>query len=102
MMTILLTPLKLIGQILLLPLILVLTVISVLAEIVLNLGAYVVGPFVFLILGGIIYTVYKQIWFHTGMLTAIEVGTLFLYSATGFIVITVKEVRDWMVGMLMG
>lgn len=54
MMTILLTPIKMIGKIILLLFILPFIVIRVLTKIALNLSVYAVAPFVFLIFGGII------------------------------------------------
>lgn len=54
MMTILLTPIKMVGKIILLLFILPFIVIRVLTKIALNLSAYAVDPFVFLIFGGII------------------------------------------------
>lgn len=54
MMTILLTPIKMIGKIILLLFILPFIVIRVLTKIALNLSAYAVAPFFFLIFEGII------------------------------------------------
>ena len=81
-------------KILVLPLILLLTLITFFANMVLNLGAYVLGPLMTLIFCIIIYTVWKHTWFHTGMLSAIEAGIASVYFGAAWVMCIFEDWRN--------
>lgn len=97
-MTMVLTPVKVIMKFLLMPVILLLTMVTLLAKMVLTLGAYIVGPFMFFVFGCAVWTVYKHIWYQTGMLAAIELLTIVLYYGAA----TVEDIRDGLLDFVRG
>lgn len=101
-MTMVLTPVKLIMKLLLMPVILILTVVTLLAKMVLTLGAYIVGPFMFFVFGCAVWTVYKHIWYQTGMLATIELLTIVLYYGVATVVFVVEDIRDSMITFVRG
>lgn len=101
-MTMVLTPVKFILKLFFLPVILILTLVTMLAKGVLMLGAYIVGPFMFFVFGCAIWTVYKHIWYQTGMLVAIELLTLMLYYGAATVIFVVEDIRDGMLGFVRG
>lgn len=84
------------------PVILILTVVTLLAKMVLTLGAYIVGPFMFFVFGCAVWTVYKHIWYQTGMLAAIELLTIVLYYGAATVVFVVEDIRDSMITFVRG
>lgn len=101
-MTMLFTPVRFIMKLLFLPVILVLTLVTAFAKVVLTVGAYVVGPFMFFVFGCAIWTVYKQIWYQTGMLVVIELLALALYYGAATVVFVVEDIRDGLLGYVRG
>lgn len=101
-MTMVLTPVKLIMKLFLMPVILILTVVTLLAKMVLTLGAYIIGPFMFFVFGCAVWTIYKHIWYQTGMLAAIELLTIVLYYGAATVVFVVEDIRDSMITFVRG
>ena len=101
-MTMVLTPVKLIMKLFLMPVILILTMVTLLAKMVLTLGAYIVGPFMFFVFGCALWTVYKHIWYQTGMLAAIELLTIVLYYGAATVVFVVEDIRDGLLDFVRG
>lgn len=101
-MTMVLTPVKFILKVLFLPVILILTLVTTLAKMILTLGAYIVGPFMFFVFGCAVWTIYKHIWYQTGMLAVIELLTLALYYGAATVVFVVEDIRDGMIGFVRG
>ena len=99
-MTMVLTPVKVIMKFLLMPVILLLTMVTLLAKMVLTLGAYIVGPFMFFVFGCAVWTVYKHFWYQTGMLAAIELLTIVLYYGAATVIFVVEDIRDGLLGFL--
>ncbi len=101
-MTMVLTPVKLIMKLFLMPVILFLTMVTLLAKMVLTLGAYIVGPFMFFVFGCAVWTVYKHFWYQTGMLAAIELLTIVLYYGAATVVFVVEDIRDGLLDFVRG
>lgn len=101
-MTMVLTPVKVIMKFLLMPVILLLTMVTLLAKMVLTLGAYIVGPFMFFVFGCAVWTVYKHIWHQTGMLAAIELLTIMLYYGAATVIFVVEDIRDGLLDFVRG
>ena len=101
-MTMVLTPVKVIMKFLLMPVILLLTMVTLLAKMVLTLGAYIVGPFMFFVFGCAVWTVYKHFWYQTGMLAAIELLTIVLYYGAATVVFVVEDIRDGLLDFVRG
>lgn len=101
-MTMVLTPVKLIMKLFLMPVILILTMVTLLAKMVLSLGAYIVGPFMFFVFGCAVWTVYKHFWYQTGMLAAIELLTIVLYYGAATVVFVVEDIRDGLLDFVRG
>ena len=101
-MTMVLTPVKLIMKLFLMPVILFLTMVTLLAKMVLTLGAYIVGPFMFFVFGCAVWTVYKHFWYQTGMLAAIELLTNVLYYGAATVVFVVEDIRDGLLDFVRG
>ena len=102
MMTMVMTPVKFLLKLFFLPVILILTAVTLLAKMVLMVGAYVVGPFVFFVFGCAVWTVYKQIWYQTGMLATIELLTLALYYGAATVIFVVEDIRDDLLAFVRG
>lgn len=100
-MTLVMVPVKMILKLLLLPVVAVLTLVYWLAYALINVGAYVVGPILFLIMGIIIYTVFKHAWYHTGLLSLIEGGIVVCYFGAVWIMATIQDLRDVILGFVM-
>ena len=101
-MTMVLTPVKLIMKLFLMPVILFLTMVTLLAKMVLTLGAYIVGPFMFFVFGCAVWTVYKHFWYQTGMLAAIELLTIVLYYGAATVIFVVEDIRDGLLDFVRG
>ena len=101
-MTMVLTPVKVIMKFLLMPVILLLTMVTLLAKMVLTLGAYIVGPFMFFVFGCAVWTVYKHIWYQTGMFAAIELLTIVLYYGAATVIFVVEDIRDGLLDFVRG
>lgn len=88
---------KMIMKVLLFPLIAVLWVVDVLANLLLTLGSYVLGPLMFFILCCGIYTVVKQLWDQTLLLTLMEGFCVLVFFGTGWFIIMLEDVKEKLV-----
>ena len=88
---------KMIMRVVLLPLIAVLWVVDVLANLLLTLGSYVIGPLMFFILCCGIYTVVKQLWNQTLLLILMEGFCVLVFFGTGWFMIMLEDVKEKLV-----
>lgn len=88
---------KMIMKVVLLPLIAVLWVVDVLANLILTLGSYVIGPLMFFILCCGIYTVVKQLWNQTLLLSLMEGFCVLVFFGAGWFIILMEDVKEKLV-----
>lgn len=88
---------KMIMRVVLLPLIAVLWVVDVLANLLLTLGSYVIGALMFFILCCGIYTVVKQLWNQTLLLILMEGFCVLVFFGTGWFIIMLEDVKEKLV-----
>ena len=88
---------KRIMKVVLLPLIAVLWVVDVLANLILTLGSYVIGPLMFFILCCGIYTVVKQLWNQTLLLALMEGFCVLVFFGAGWFIILMEDVKEKLV-----
>ena len=85
---------KLILKVALLPVIAVLWVVDLLANMLLTVGSYVLGPLMFFILFCCIYTVVKQLWNQTLLLALIEGFCVLVFFGAGWFIIMLEDVKE--------
>lgn len=85
---------KMILKVALLPVIAVLWVADLLANILLTVGSYVLGPLMFFILFCGIYTVVKQLWNQTLLLALIEGFCVLVFFGAGWFIIMLEDVKE--------
>lgn len=85
---------KLILKVVLLPVIAVLWVADLLANMLLTVGSYVLGPLMFFILFCGIYTVAKQLWNQTLLLALIEGFCVLVFFSAGWFIIMLEDVKE--------
>lgn len=85
---------KMILKVALLPVIAVLWVADLLANILLTVGSYVLGPLMFFILFCGIYTVVKQLWNQTLLLALIEGFCALIFFGTGWFIILLEDMKE--------
>ena len=88
---------KMIMRVALLPLIAVLWVVDVLANMLLTFGSYVIGPLMFFILCCGIYTVVKQLWNQTLLLMLMEGLCVLVFFGAGWFIIMLEDVKEKLV-----
>ena len=88
---------KMIMKVVLFPLTAVLWVVDVLANLLLTLGSYVLGPLMFFILCCGIYTVVKQLWDQTLLLTLMEGFCALVFFGVGWFIILLENVKEKLV-----
>ena len=88
---------KMIMKVVLLPLIAVLWVVDVLANLLLTLGSYVIGPLMFFILCCGIYTVVKQLWNQTLFLALMEGFCVLVFFGAGWFIILLEDIKEKLV-----
>lgn len=88
---------EMIMRVVLLPLIAVLWVVDVLANLLLTLGSYVIGPLMFFILCCGIYTVVKQLWNQTLLLILMEGFCALVFFGAGWFIIMLEDVKEKLV-----
>lgn len=88
---------KMIMRVVPLPLIAVLWVVDVLANLLLTLGSYVIGPLMFFILCCGIYTVVKQLWNQTLLLILMEGFCVLVFFGAGWFIIMLEDVKEKLV-----
>lgn len=88
---------KTIMRVVLLPLIAVLWVVDVLANLLLTLGSYVLGPLMFFIFCCGIYTVVKQLWNQTLLLALMEGVCVLVFFGAGWTIIILEDVKEKLV-----
>ena len=85
---------KMILKVALLPVIAVLWVADLLANMILTVGSYVLGPLMFFILFCGIYTVVKQLWNQTLLLALIEGFCVLVFFGAGWFIIMLEDVKE--------
>ena len=85
---------KLILKVALLPAIAVLWMADLLANMLLTVGSYVLGPLMFFILFCGIYTVVKQLWNQTLLLALIEGFYVLVFFGAGWFIIMLEDVKE--------
>lgn len=85
---------KMILKVALLPVIAILWVADMLANILLTVGSYVLGPLMFFILFCGIYTVVKQLWNQTLLLALIEGFCVLVFFGAGWFIIMLEDVKE--------
>lgn len=85
---------KMILKVALLPVIAVFWVVDLLANILLTVGSYVLGPLMFFILFCGIYTVVKQLWNQTLLLALIEGFCILVFFGAGWFIILLEDVKE--------
>ena len=85
---------KMILKVALLPMIAVVWVLDLLANILLTVGSYVLGPLMFFILACGIYTVVKQLWNQTLLLAFIEGFCALIFFGAGWFIIMLEDVKE--------
>ena len=85
---------KMILKVALLPVIAVLCVADLLANMLLTVGSYVLGPLMFFILFCSIYTVVKQLWNQTLLLALIEGCCVLVFFGAGWFIIILEDVKE--------
>lgn len=85
---------KMILKVTLLPVIAVLWVVNLLANMLLTVGSYVLGPLMFFILFCGIYTVVKQLWNQTLLLALIEGFCVLVFFGAGWFIIMLEDVKE--------
>lgn len=85
---------KMILKVVLLPVIAVLWVADLLANMLLTVGSYVLGPLMFFILFCGIYTVVKQLWNQTLLLALIEGFCVLVFFGAGWFIIMLEDVKE--------
>lgn len=85
---------KIVLKVALLPVIAVLWVVDLLANMLLTVGSYVLGPLMFFILFCGIYTVVKQLWNQTLLLALIEGFCVLVFFGAGWFIIMLEDVKE--------
>ena len=85
---------KMILKVALLPVIAVLWVVDLLANMLLTVGSYVIGPLMFFIFCCGIYTVVKQLWNQTLLLALIEGFCALIFFGAGWVIIMLEDVKE--------
>lgn len=85
---------KMILKVALLPVIAVLWVADLLANMLLTVGSYVLGPLMFFILFCGIYTVVNQLWNQTLLLALIEGFCVLVFFGAGWFIIMLEDVKE--------
>lgn len=85
---------KMILKVALLPMIAVVWVVDLLANMLLTVGSYVLGPLMFFILICGIYTVVKQLWNQTLLLALIEGFCALIFFGAGWFIIMLEDVKE--------
>lgn len=85
---------KMILKVVLLPVIAALWVADLLANMLLTVGSYVLGPLMFFILFCGIYTVVKQLWNQTLLLALIEGFCILAFFGAGWFIIMLEDVKE--------
>lgn len=85
---------KMILKVALLPVIAVLWVADLLANMLLTVGSYVLGALMFFILFCGIYTVVKQLWNQTLLLALIEGFCALIFFGTGWFIILLEDMKE--------
>lgn len=85
---------KMILKVALLPVIAVFWVVDLLANILLTVGSYVLGPLMFFIIFCGIYTVVKQLWNQTLLLALIEGFCILVFFGAGWFIILLEDVKE--------
>lgn len=85
---------KMILKVALLPVIAVLWVADLFANMLLTVGSYVLGPLMFFIFFCGIYTVVKQLWNQTLLLVLIEGFCALIFFGAGWFIIMLEDVKE--------
>lgn len=86
--------LRILLKIAVLPLMLLVALVYFVFSVLTNLSCYVIGPLMLLILGCGIYTVVKQQWSQTFLLTLMEAACLLLLFGAGFVLVTLESWQE--------
>ena len=81
--------LKMIKRVILLPVILILQIANIIANLALNIGSYLMGPLMFFVFGCLVYSVIRQMWNHTFLLALIEIGCVLVFFGAGSVLIQI-------------
>lgn len=92
--------LKMIKRVILLPVILILQIANIIANLALNIGSYLMGPLMFFVFGCLVYSVIRQMWNHTFLLALIEIGCVLFFFGAGSVLILIEDVRKKLIGCL--
>lgn len=91
---------RMMMKILLAPVYLLVGALSVLSKIVLHLGSYIMGPFMFFVLCCGIYTVVMQQWTQTFILALIELACFVVLFGTGWIIFLLEDLLAMLGGRM--
>lgn len=92
--------LRLIKKVILLPVILILQIANIIANLALNIGSYLMGPLMLFVFGCLVYSVIRQMWNHTFLLTLIEIGCALIFFGAGAVIILIEDVKRKLMGCL--
>ena len=92
--------LKMIKRVILLPVILILQIANIIANLALNIGSYLMGPLMLFVFGCLVYSVIRQMWNHTFLLALVEIGCVLVFFGAGSVLILIEDVRKKLIGCL--
>lgn len=92
--------LKIIKKVVLLPAILILQIVDIIANLALNIGSYLMGPLMFFVFGCLVYSVIRQMWNHTFLLTLIEIGCVLVFFGAGSVLVLIEDVKKKLIRYL--
>ncbi len=76
---------KLMGKVLLLPVVLILGIIRLLVKIGMEISSFILGALMLIVLGCIIYTIIRHFWDSMTVLIMMEVFLVLITAGTGII-----------------
>jgi hypothetical protein len=91
---------KLIGKILLLPVVLLLAILRLLVKIGMEVSSFILGALMLIVFGCIIFTIVQYTWNSMLILIAIEVFLLMITAGTGIIDYYLESASGALAGFL--
>ncbi len=92
--------LKTVLKIVLFPVLLLMMFIQWIANILINVSAYIISPVMLFVLGCGIYSVVKASWLNVALLTGIELGLFALLFGAGWVMAMMESLCDGLMGFM--
>ncbi|MDO4647218.1 MAG: hypothetical protein Q4B26_01110 [Eubacteriales bacterium] len=92
--------LKTVVKMVVFPLLFLMIFIQWIANILINVSAYIISPVMLFVLGCGIYSVVKASWLNVALLTGIELGLFVLVFGANWIVMIMEDLCDGLMGFM--